>query len=252
MSMRVQTLCAALLALALVAGIYTPGFAQEPDPLFDDYEEDAGPIAFPDPFEPVNRWTFRFNQQVDRWFLDPITNGYRHVMPDVAKHAISRVLLNLNMPVFVANDIFQGRFEDAGIVVWRFIANTTVGIGGLIDVGELLDVKGHRSDFGQTLALWGCGSGPYLIIPVLGPTTVRDGFGTMVDLLLRPTTYFLAPADQLMFTSIHGGGSGLALRESSIEGLRALRESSVDFYAALRSAYFQNRMAEIQEHAVKN
>ena len=166
-----------------------------------------------------------------------------------ASRAVSRLVFNLNSPVFLANDVFQGRFEAAGITLWRFTINTTVGIGGLLDVGAWLDVPGHRSDFGQTLALWGVGSGPYLIVPVLGPTTVRDGFGSMVDLLLRPTTYLLAPADQLMFTSIHGGGSGLALRESSIEGLRALRSSSVDFYAALRSAYFQNRMAEIEEHS---
>lgn len=246
--MRLATLRLLLLAATLLAGPL-PSLAQAPDPLFDDLEEDAGPDAFPDPLESVNRWTFAFNQQVDRWLLDPITHGYRHVVPDFAKRAVSRLVFNLNSPVFLANDVFQGRFEAAGITLWRFTINTTVGVGGLLDVGAWLDVPGHRSDFGQTLALWGVGSGPYLIVPVLGPTTVRDGFGSIVDLLLRPTTYLLAPADQLMFSSIHGGGSGLALRESSIEGLRALRESSVDFYAALRSAYFQNRMAEIDEHS---
>lgn len=248
-TMRVQPLCFGLMAIALVACLPVPGVAEESDPLFDDYSEEVGPDSFPDPLESMNRWTFGFNQQVDRWVLDPITNGYRHLMPDVAKRAITRVLTNLHTPVVLANDIFQGRFEPAGITLWRFTANTTVGIGGLFDVASALGVEGHRSDFGQTLALWGVGSGPYLIVPVLGPTTVRDGLGSIVDLLLRPTTYFLAPADQLVFTSIHGGSSGLALRESSIEDLRALRESSVDYYAALRSAYFQNRMAEIEEHA---
>lgn len=217
--------------------------AQQHDPLFSD--EDEPQLGFPDPLEPVNRVVLRANEEIDRWLLDPVTRLYRFMVPDFAKHGLRNAFANINSPVTLANDVFQCEFHDAGVTVWRFIVNTTLGLGGTIDVGYHVGLPGHDSDFEQTLAIYGVPSGPFLILPVFGPTTVRGGAGTVIDLLFRPTAYLLGPADQLTFTIIQGGSSGLATREANYDALKALHETAVDYYAALRNAYYQNRTAEI-------
>jgi phospholipid-binding lipoprotein MlaA len=231
---------ASLLALPVDA-------AEEPDPLFDDLGEEYAqePAGFPDPIEPFNRYVLAFNEEVDRWFLDPLTRVYRFILPDEVKRAVQRGLSNLNSPGVTINDVLQCEFEDAGITVWRFVINSTFGIAGLFDAAGWLGVKGHTSDFDQTLAIYGVPSGAFLMLPVFGPTTVRGGFGTIVDTAFRPTTYFLAGTEQFVFTIIHGGSSGLATREASLDDIETLQDSSVDYYAALRNAYYQKRMGEI-------
>jgi phospholipid-binding lipoprotein MlaA len=221
--------------------------AEEADPLFDDFDLEYSdrPSGFPDPIEPVNRSILAFNTEVDRWILDPITRVYRFILPDQVKRAIQRGLANLNSPGVTINDVLQCEFEAAGITIWRFVINTTFGIGGLFDPAQFLGVDGHSADFDQTLALYGVPSGAFLMLPVFGPTTVRGGFGTIVDISFRPTTYFLAGTDQLVFAIIHGGSSGLATREASFDAINDLQDSSIDYYAALRNAYYQKRMADI-------
>lgn len=235
-----------LLLLLLTSDVLTAA-GQEPDPLFDDLETEFAerPAGFPDPIEPVNRSILAFNQEVDQWLLDPITRVYRFILPDQLKRAIQRGLANLNSPGVTINDVLQCEMEEAGITVWRFVINTTFGLGGLFDPAAFLGVPGHSSDFDQTLALYGVPSGAFLMLPVFGPTTVRGGFGTIVDISFRPTTYFLAGTDQLVFAIIHGGSSGLATREASFDAINDLQDSSIDYYAALRNAYYQKRMADI-------
>jgi phospholipid-binding lipoprotein MlaA len=224
-----------------------------PNDAFDEeFEEQAA--GFPDPLEPINRGTLRLNQGLDRWLLDPITRLYGFILPAPVRYSIRRFLSNLNSPSVFVNDLLQCEWKDAGITAARFGINTTAGLAGLFDPATPLGLARHHSDFGQTLALAGVGSGPYLMLPALGPTTVRDGFGFLVDALFRPTTYVLGPGDQIAFTTIHGGSSGIAVRDEHIEEIRVLRESSVDYYAALRNAYYQNRIAEIwngREHRRK-
>jgi phospholipid-binding lipoprotein MlaA len=232
-----------------------------PDPLFDE-DSDAEPPGFPDPFESVNRVTFAFNRHVDRWVFAPITRAYRFVVPAPARRAVRRAFINLDAPVTFVNDILQLEPRDAAVTVARFVVNTTAGIGGLFDVaGDYAHLTGHESDFGQTLALSGLPSGPYLIIPVLGPNSARDTTGYIVDFLFRPTTYlltpggtvvlsgFVNPGGEVLFTTLFEGSTeiaeGFATREASGEALRALEASSVDYYAALRNAYYQNRTALI-------
>lgn len=219
----------------------------EVDPLSDELEDEyaAAPSGFPDPLEPFNRGILSFNHEVDRWVLDPITRVYRFVLPDHAKRAIQRALTNLNAPGVTVNDVLQCEFHDAGITLWRFVINSTFGIAGLFDPAEYLGVDGHASDFDQTLAIYHVPSGPFLMLPVFGPTTARGAFGTIVDIAMRPTTYFLAGTDQFVFTIIHGGSSGLATREASLDAIKDLEKSSLDYYAALRNAYYQKRMADI-------
>jgi phospholipid-binding lipoprotein MlaA len=227
--------------------------------LFDDAE--ALEPGFPDPFERVNRGTFAFNRQLDRWVIDPVARAYRFVVPAPARRAVRRALVNLDAPVTFVNDVLQLEPRDAAVTVTRFMVNTTVGVVGLFDVAEQLDLEGHESDFGQTLALSGVGSGPYLIIPLLGPNTLRDMAGWAVDIMFRPTTYILTPGgafflsgftetgSQLVVTTLWQNSTeiaeGFTTREAAGEAMDALEASSLDYYAALRNAYYQNRTALI-------
>jgi phospholipid-binding lipoprotein MlaA len=235
---------AGLVVLLLVARVAR---ADAPDrSLEDDADLEASAAGFPDPIEPLNRLTFRLNLHVDRWVIDPITRAYRFVVPSPARRSIRRAFANLNSPSIFANDALQLRPVDAGVTAARFAINTTVGVVGLFDVADRMGLEGHHADFGQTLALAGVPSGPYLMLPVIGPTTARDGVGALVDFLFEPTTYILTPGAQLVFVSIRGTGSGLSTWETQSDALHALQASSIDFYAALRNAYWQNRVAEIE------
>jgi phospholipid-binding lipoprotein MlaA len=200
-----------------------------------------------DPVESLNRKTLRMNGVLDRWIFDPVTSAYASVVPGTARLAVRRFLLNLNSPVVLANDVLQLAPLDAAVTVTRFGINSTIGLAGLFDPATKLGITGHSNDFGETLALCGVPSGPYLILPALGPTTARDGTGYVVDLLFQPMTYLLTPLPTLLFyTSIQQGSVGLASMDAHRAQLHALETSSVDFYAALRSAYYQDRVAAIQ------
>jgi phospholipid-binding lipoprotein MlaA len=222
-----------------------PVAAPPADPLFDDYDDEIeSPEQAADPFENGNRKVFKFNEMLDAAFLGPVLTGYRFVVPGPARKGIRRMFLNLNSPKVFVNDLFQLRFRDAGITLGRLVLNTTLGVGGLLDPGEAAGWPRHESDFGQTLAKYGTPSGPYLVLPVFGPNTVRDSFGDLVDLAFQPLTYFLWPAQILLQVYI-GGGNGLAALDANYDKVTALEESSIDFYAAMRSAYLQNRRAMI-------
>lgn len=220
------------------------------DSLFED-DLDGQEAGFPDPFERVNRPLLKFNGVFDRLLLDPLTRGYGFIVPGFMKQGVRNFLGNLHSVPVLANDLFQLEFRDAGVIGLRLVVNTTAGVGGLFDPAKtFLELEPHYSDFGQTLSLVGVGSGPYLMLPLLGPSNVRDTVGIVVDTLLNPTTHLLIPT-QLFVTSggllMYGGGMGVAVasREERYEQLKALRDSSVDYYAALRNAYYQDRTAMI-------
>jgi len=146
------------------------------------------------------------------------------------------------------NDVLQLRFDDAGQTLGRFLLNSTVGMGGLFDAGIEAGWEWHDADFGQTLALYGAPSGPYLVLPVFGPTTLRDGFGDVVDRMFEPLTYVFGIG--LLGSSIQvvvGTGTGITTYEAHADELEQLEEGSIDFYAALRSVYLQSREAEIRQ-----
>jgi phospholipid-binding lipoprotein MlaA len=221
----------------------------EPDPLFgDDFDDEleyGDGMDVADPFESTNRKIFVFNRGVEMVLLNPITKGYRFVVPEVARKGIHRAFLNLNSPKILVNDILQLRFTDAAETLGRFVLNTTLGLGGVFDAGKAAGWERHESDFGQTLAKFGVASGPYLVIPVFGPSTVRDGFGAVVDLAFQPLNYILGPAELLTHVYITSG-YGLVTIDDVHDELEALENSSIDYYAALRSAYLQNRRAVLQ------
>jgi phospholipid-binding lipoprotein MlaA len=201
--------------------------------------DDDGPY---DPWERFNRGIFAFNDVLDTYLLKPIAQVYGFIMPNAAKDNVQNAFYNIREPVRLANDLLQFEGRDALKTTGRFLVNTTVGLVGLFDVADAWGMKRHPSDFGQTLHVYGAGAGPYLVLPIFGPSTLRDGTGTVVDLFFDPRTYLLDFPINLGIT----GAAGVVRRESLLEPLDDLRENSIDFYAALRSAYFQDRAGELR------
>jgi phospholipid-binding lipoprotein MlaA len=218
------------------------------DPEYDDLFEDEfefGEGAAPnDPFEGTNRALLTFNRGLSRHVFDPMVRGYRFVLPKPARRGVHRAFVNFKAPSTLVNDLLQLRFKDAAQTLGRFILNTTLGFGGIFDVGIEAGWEHHEADFGQTLGRFGVGTGPYLVLPIFGPNTFRDGFGGVVDLFFQPLTYLIGPVQNIVL----GAGSGFTTLDARDFAMKALEESSVDYYAALRSAYLQSRAAHIREH----
>ena len=199
-----------------------------------------------DPLEPMNRVFFEFNRILDGLLLEPLARIYRGVTPQFLRDGVNNFLDNLNTPVVLANDIMQGEPYRAERTLGRFMLNTIMGVGGLVDVGGLLGMpERHSEDFGQTLAVYGVGEGPYLVLPLLGPSNPRDTFGFVVDFAFDPMTY-VAPRD-IAFARF--GTDLLAFREENIEAFDELKRSSIDLYAATRTLARQLRASEIRNGA---
>jgi phospholipid-binding lipoprotein MlaA len=199
-----------------------------------------------DPLEPMNRVFFEFNRIMDGLLLEPAARIYRGVTPQFFRDAVNNFLDNLNTPVVLANDILQGEPYRAERTLGRFMLNTIMGVGGLVDVGGLLGMpERHSEDFGQTLAIYGVGEGPYLVLPLLGPSNPRDTFGFVVDFAFDPMTY-VAPRDIAL---ARFGTDLLAFREQNIEAFDELKRSSIDLYAATRTLARQLRASEIRNGA---
>jgi len=233
----------AIALLLLFTGVVSPLLAA------DDIDAtlDGQSAAYPDPYERMNRRTLAFNGHVDDWVISPMARAYDSALPNPVRAGFRNFFANLQAPAQLVNDLLQGEWHEAGSTVARFAINTVAGFAGLVDTASHIGIAPHSSDFGQTLARGGVSSGPYLILPLIGPTTVRDGLGVLVDAALNPTIYLLGPVSPLVTASITEGSSGFTERAARDDDLRQLRASSVDYYAALRSAYSQNRMAETGE-----
>jgi phospholipid-binding lipoprotein MlaA len=212
------------------------------DEYSDDYPAELG-NSVPDPIEPVNREFFTFNDQVDQLLLLPVTKAYQFAVPEPVRICIRRTFRNLRSPVYFVNDLLQLRFRDAAETLAVFALNSTAGVGGLFDAAAEAGWEAHSTDFGQTLGLYGVHSGPYLVIPLLGPSTLRDSVGDLVDRAFDPFTYFFGMGGLIFL----GTSSGFVTREANSEAIQALRSSSVDYYAAMRSAFTQNRESHIAE-----
>ena len=167
-----------------LAGCATP----PPD---DDPDGKAEFEQINDPLEPTNRAIFSFNQEVDTYFLRPVAQGYRFAVPRYGRDRVSDFLDNLKTPLYLANDLLQGNFTMAGATIERFLLNTTFGVAGLMDVADPLGIPGHQSDFGQTMGVWGVGEGPYLVLPLFGPSNPRDAVGMAVESFGDPLDIYL-------------------------------------------------------------
>ena len=203
----------------------------------------AGEIA--DPAEGVNRGIFAFNEVVDTAVLRPVAKGYRAVVPQPARTGVRNFLRNLKTPTILANNLLQGDVKGAGTTLTRFVVNTLVGVGGLFDVAAKGGLAYREEDFGQTLGKWGAGSGPYLVLPILGPSSARDGVGLVVDTYTDPLRLWLMNTDKEEWYIGKVVLASVDKREALLDVLDDLKRNSIDYYAAMRSAYAQRRESEI-------
>ncbi|MDP6271945.1 MAG: VacJ family lipoprotein, partial [Alphaproteobacteria bacterium] len=243
-------------ALRQTATARFPGLLRSTAPVVRAAPAQPVPVAEPvepvepanenDPLEGLNRTVFAFNDGLDIMVLRPLAAVSGFVVPRPAKAALARALANLGAPVIIINDVLQLELADAGTTAGRFVINSTIGLLGLFDMAEHLGLGRHGADFGQTLHAWGVGSGPYLMLPLLGPSTGRDGLGSAVDAVIDPFGYWFSRGA----TIARQGSQATSQREALLVSLHDLREGSVDYYAALRAAYFQNRAYALQDRQV--
>ena len=198
-----------------------------------------------DPLEPMNRAIFGFNMTMDKFILRPVAIGYRKVIPSPIRTATRNFLDNLRAPIVLLNEILQWEGQRAGETFGRFMANTIGGVGGLIDIASGIGIPKHNEDFGQTLAVWGVGSGPYLMLPFLGPSNPRDGIGLAVDSYVDPVSTWAANHGHDKYLVARYVVDTIDRRAANIETMDQLQASSIDFYAAVRSFYRQYRKSEI-------
>ena len=198
-----------------------------------------------DPLEPMNRGIHAFNQTADKYVLKPIAQGYRAVVPSFFRDMISNFFQNLSQPVHFVNALLQGQGKDAGAVLGRFAVNSTFGFFGVFDVATDAGIPNPSNDFGQTLAKWGWDGdgGPFIMLPILGPSNVRDGIGTGVDMAAHPLGWALWNEQELRYGMV--AVDGISTREKALDLTDDLQKSSTDYYATLRSMSRQNRKKKI-------
>jgi phospholipid-binding lipoprotein MlaA len=205
----------------------------------------TAPGQNPDPWEKYNRGVYRFNDVVDRYTLKPVAKGYRAVTPNVVRTGITNFFINLRSPLVIMNDLLQGKVRQAGSDTARFVVNSTVGIVGLIDVGARINLPLHDEDFGQTLGVWGVPAGPYLMLPFMGPSSVRDGAGFGVDAVANPRRRLISrEADWILF------GMDLVNSRASLLELEDIIQG--DSYLFIRDLYLQRREYAVRDGRVEN
>ena len=208
----------------------------------------SGPVK--DCFENINRATFALNQGLDKVIFKPVAKGYRS-LPSSIRTGTGNALQNLSSLVTVPNNVLQGDFRKAGINTGRFVINTTVGILGIFNVAKKMGFSDYeKEDYGQTLGVWGVGAGCYIVLPVLGPSTVRDTAGSFVNVLGGDPWYnasvsgnneFLSNSDYILTKVL----TGVDFRAKNIDSIENLEKNSMDFYASVKSLYLQDRQQKI-------
>jgi phospholipid-binding lipoprotein MlaA len=223
----------------MLAGCATPPPASEPDALAE-YRQNN------DPLEPTNRVFYRINNALDSAILAPLARGYRAVVPSPVRTGIHNVLTNMSTPVTLANNILEAKPRRAGDSFMRIFINTTVGVGGIFDVAKDWGWPANDSDAGVTLALWGVPGGPFLFLPVLGPSNPRDAVGFGADIGLDPFTYPSGGA-WTVFSWSRYGVSAVDARERRLDDIDQIKRTALDPYATFRSLYQQFRSRQIEE-----
>ncbi|TLX56507.1 VacJ family lipoprotein [Stutzerimonas nosocomialis] len=198
-----------------------------------------------DPWEGVNRAVFAFNDTVDTYTLKPLARGYQAVTPQFLEDGIGNVFSNLGDVVVLTNNLLQGKVRDAGVDTSRILFNTTFGVLGFFDVASRMGLQKNDEDFGQTLGAWGLGSGPYVVLPLLGPSSVRDTFGRVPDSFLQPYPYIdhVPTRNVTLAVNTVDTRAGLLQTERMIQG---------DRYIFVRNAYLQNREFRVNDGVVED
>lgn len=197
-----------------------------------------------DPLEGINRGIYKFNDVADKAVIKPVAGAYKAVLPSPVRSGVNNFFGNLSTFVSVINDLLQFKFDKAAEGAGRFVINSTFGIAGLVDVASMDGIEKRKEDFGQTLGYWGVGSGPYIVLPFLGPSNIRDTAGLVVDsAAFDPIGYIDDPATR---------NSAIALkfldrRSQLLPGSDLLDEAALDPYAFMRDAYYQRRQSQIYD-----
>jgi phospholipid-binding lipoprotein MlaA len=208
-----------------------------------EFEEQA---EVSDPLETINRTTHGFNEFMDTWFLQPKIKFYKWAVPIEVRTKVSNVFNNLRMPIVFANSVLQADPENAFSALWSFLLNSTLGIGGIFDfAGTATNLEVRPEDFGQTLGKWGVKEGFYLVLPILGPSNLRDTFGLSVDFYSDPYNILVGSDEAIIIRMVL---EGLDKRYRVDEAIKDVYENSFDTYSTFRSGYSQNRRALIDNH----
>jgi phospholipid-binding lipoprotein MlaA len=243
----------------------SPSPEASPEEPFDPFAKSGGEtVEEYDPWEPVNSKIFQFNWQLDRWILKPVAKGYNYIVPNIVQVGVSNIFSNSRATPRFLNNMFQGKFKGAGIEAGRFLINTTVGVGGFFDVAQRFNLTTPEEDFGQTLGYYGVPHGPYLMVPILGPYTVRDLAGYAGDIALNPIYWLILPTmhnidaiptvvsinERALTYGISLGARAAEVvneRSLNLEKFQGVEESTLDLYAAVRNAYLQKRARQVRE-----
>ncbi|HEX2940384.1 MAG TPA: VacJ family lipoprotein [Rhodopila sp.] len=232
----------ALACVLTVSACATKPPASDPDSLAE-YEQTN------DPLEPTNRVFYAINNGLDTVILKPLAQAYRFAVPHPIRTGVHNVLTNLGTPVQLTNDMLEGKPRRAGDTVMRFVINSTVGVLGIFDFATGWGYPNHDADFGLTLASWGVPEGPFLFLPVLGPTDPRDAGGFGVDIALDPFTWVGNPHDTAVrvFNWTRYGLNAVDARERVLDSIDQIKKTALDPYATFRSLYRQHRHAQVEE-----
>ncbi len=234
------------------------------DELLDPFagaHEEAGEEY--DPWEPMNVYFFEFNRQFDRFLLKPVARGYNFLLPDWVQLSVSNLFYHVRFPQRFLNNVFQGKFKGAGIEVGRLVVNSTIGGAGLIDVAKDMGLQTPEEDTGQTLGFYGVKPGPYLVLPLLPPYSLRDAIGFGVDIFMNPLNWLVAPIikvnnvpslishnnDTTISVVQIGARAGELVNERArnLEKFEGVEEATLDLYTSVRNAYLQKRARAIRE-----
>lgn len=236
-----------VLGLAAMSGCMST--RPDPDPGATPVAGEAMAIGSRDPLEPVNRGVFWFNEVLDRVLIRPVAEVYRAVLPQPVRTGVLNVLQNLRAPLDLTNQLLQADWKGAGAVAKRFVMNTTLGLGGLIDVAAGQGLPYEYESFDQTLAVWGVPEGPYLVLPVVGSSTLRDAPALVAETYADPVRLYAARNEGDWFNWTRYGATVVDTRAGYIEVIDDLRTNSFDYYAAMRSLYYQRRDGWIRDGA---
>jgi len=238
-----RILVAVLLAIFVVATVNSSAYAANtPSP---PHQISQAASNNGDPLEPMNRAILSFNEFIQDLLLRPIAGLYTTVLPEFAQGGIHNALKNLNAPVVLINDILQWEPGRAWQTTQRFVINSTIGIGGLMDAAKDFGIDGHSEDLGQTFAVWGVPEGFYLVLPLFGPSNPRDAVGLALNSFLDPISYWASNTNHEEIVFGKAVLYGVDEFSRVMDDLEKLKETSIDYYAALRSIARQKRKADI-------
>jgi phospholipid-binding lipoprotein MlaA len=235
-------LCAIAATIAALSACATPPPASDPDAVADFKQTN-------DPLEPTNRVFYAINNGLDTVILKPVAQAYRFAVPEPVRNGVHNVLSNVSTPVLLANDMLEGKPRRAGDTFMRFMINTTVGVLGIFDVASRWGYNRHDADFGLTLGNWGVPEGPFLYLPVLGPSDPRDAAGFGVDIAMDPFTWVGSPHDATVkaLNWTRFALNAVDTRERLLDPIDQIKKTALDPYATFRSLYRQHRAAQLKE-----